>query len=180
MAGPTTMAEWRAEVAERTDRPFAPPPFSLFMDETAEVRGTVAFDVGGPDWLSAEVSRLRFGDSFDLVIHSVAVHGPARDAFDLAAAAGDLPSRAMVGTGLFRAFMRAAETSARERSYAAVVCLGVANAPVRAALLRYGYRMFRTDGFRRILRSATVQGPSSGAGSFYRRAIERFGAPGAV
>jgi hypothetical protein len=172
-----TLAEWRDTVANRADLPFAPPPFELFMADESEDRCTVGFSpTGAPDWLSAEVRRRPFGDSFDLEIGAVAVHGPARDAFDRAIADGQAPVVGLVGTGLFRDFMATAEALSRNLIYAAVVCHGVANPALRPVLTRYGYRQFASMDFRKILRSPAQGGQRSLAGTFYGRALERFGA----
>lgn len=174
---PRTLAEWRNSVANRTDLPFNPPPFRLFMDDDSESRCTVSFSrPGTQDWLSAEVHRMPFGDSFDLEIGAVAVHGPARDAFDRKLANDEAPATALIGTGLFRDFMNSAETLSREFLYAAVVCRGVANPALWPVMTRYGYRQFASMDFRKILRSPTQAGPRSLTGTFYRQALERFGA----
>lgn len=172
-----TLAEWRDTVARRVDQPFIPPPFRLFMADESVLSCTVSFTrQDSHDWLSAEVNRRPFGDSFDLEILAVAVYGPARDAFDREFAAGMFPTTALIGTGLFREFMSVAETLSRELFYAAIVCRGVANPALRPVMARYGYRHFASLDFRKILRSPTQAGSRSLTGTFYRQAMDRFGA----
>ncbi len=176
MGAAATIAEWRIAREARTDVPFLPPPFALFMADEAAPASAVSFGDPDGDWLSAEVVRREFGDTFDLEISSVAVHGPARDAFDRAVAEGEAPPGALIGSGLFRAFARAAETAARARGYAAVVYLGVAERGLWPVLRRYGYRQFEPTGFRTLLRTGACRGGRPAAASFYAAALARFGA----
>lgn len=169
-----SLAEWRDKIANRADLPFSPPPFSLFMEDESEGGCTVSFGpANSENRLTAEVYRRRFGDTFDLEISSVAVHGPARDAFDRAIEEGKASE--LIGTGLFRSFMAAAEELARDRFYAALVCRGVANQALWPVLARYGYRQFAGLDFRKIIRTPTHSTSRSHTATFYGHAIERFG-----
>ena len=117
------------------------------------------------NWLLVRVRKPKLGNAFDLEILDVAVQGPAAAAHEerCRSAGGDrVPS--MLGTGLFRAFLREAERLADVNFFSAVAVVGVGDALLQQALVRNGYRCFAAGSFRKIVRP--LSRPARGSGHF--------------
>lgn len=145
-----TIAEWEQE---RDDG--RPAPFELFFaDRTPEA--VLRYDEPGRfdgTWLRVKVRRPRLGNAFDLEIVDAAVQGPVADEYAMrrmAEGAERVP--AMIGTGMFRAFLREAERLAFANFFSAVSVVGVGDGLLHEALVRNGYRCFAAGSFRKIVR----------------------------
>ncbi|MGY3582371.1 hypothetical protein ACVIGB_000705 [Bradyrhizobium sp. USDA 4341] len=144
-----TIAGW--EKARGGDRPA---PFEMFFAD-AIVEAVVRYDEPGRfdgNWLKVRVRRSRLGNAFDLELLDAAIQGPAAEVHRERHLAGAERVPALIGTGIFRTFMKEAERLAHAEFFSAVAVIGVGHALLREALLRNGYRCFSAGSFRKIVR----------------------------
>ena len=130
-------------------------PFELFfVDEVAEA--VVRFDEPcrfDGNWLKARLRKARLGNAFDLELLDAVIEGPAADEHrSRLAEAGAERVPSLVGTGIFRSFLKEAEQLAFAHFFSAVAVIGVGDGLWREALVRNGYRCFEAGSFRKIVR----------------------------
>lgn len=151
-----TIAEWEKERGDGR-----PAPFELFfVDPAAEA--VLRYDEPGRfdgNWLLVRVRKPKLGNAFDLELLDVAVQGPAIAAHEeRSRSAGAERVSSMLGTGLFRAFLREAERLADMNFFSAVAVVGVGDVLLQQALVRNGYRCFAAGSFRKIVRPLSRPG----------------------
>lgn len=145
-----TIAEWGKERGD--DRPA---PFELFfVDPVGEA--ALRYDEPGRfdgNWLLVRVRKQKLGNAFDLEVLDALIHGPAAvEHVEGSRNKGEGSMPSMLGTGLFRAFLKEAERLADANFFSAVAVVGVGDVLLQQALVRNGYRCFAAGSFRKIVR----------------------------